>query len=177
LVRAFADGDMLNAIGRFEGIKFFPVRALFFDKTPRTNWNVSWHQDLSIPVADRLEAAGFSGWALKEGVWHVQPPPEILERMISVRLHLDDCGSENGPLRVIPGSHTEGRLDREAIARWRQRAPEQEITCRAGDVFLMRPLLLHASSKATRPQHRRVLHIEYAAESLPGELQWAAALD
>jgi len=92
--------------------------------------------------------------------------------MITVRLHLDDCGPEHGPLRVIPDSHREGRLDREAITRWRETVPTEEITCRAGDALLMRPLLLHASSKATRPKHRRVLHVEYAAEELPGGLEW-----
>lgn len=153
---------------------FFPVRALLFDKTPQTNWNVSWHQDLSIAVADRIGAEGFAGWSLKEGVWHVQPPAGILERMLTVRLHLDDCQAEHGPLRVIPGSHREGRLDGEAIAGLRERVPAQEICCRAGDALVMRPLLLHASSKATRPSRRRVLHVEFAAEDLPTGLRWAS---
>ena len=118
---------------------------------------------------------GFTGWALKKGVWHVQPPSEILERMITVRLHLNDCGREQGPLRLIPGSHREGRLDRDAIARWRATVPAEEITCGAGDALLMRPLLLHASAKAACPRHRRVLHVEYAAEELPGGLVWAVA--
>jgi ectoine hydroxylase-related dioxygenase (phytanoyl-CoA dioxygenase family) len=164
----------LEVVGAATGQPAFPVRALFFDKTPETNWNVSWHQDLSIAVAERYDAPGFTGWALKEGVWHVQPPAEILERMITVRLHLDDCESDSGPLRVIPGSHREGRLDRDAIERWRTAVPAYEIICAAGDVLLMRPLLLHASSKATRPLRRRVLHIEFAGDELPGDLNWEA---
>ncbi len=32
------------------------------------------------------------------------------------------------------------------------------------NVFLMRPLAVHASSKSKSNQSRRVLHIEYAAE-------------
>ncbi|MBI1177513.1 phytanoyl-CoA dioxygenase [bacterium] len=153
----------------------FPVRALLFDKTPQTNWNVSWHQDLSIAVRERHDVQGFTGWALKQGVWHAQPPAAFLERMITLRLHLDDCKSDNGPLRVIPGSHRDGRFDSEAIARWRSVVPAKEIICQAGDALLMRPLLLHASSRATRPSHRRVLHVEYAAFQLPAPLVWAFA--
>src|SRR5262245_7189469 len=77
----------------------FVVRGLFFDKTPRANWKVSWHQDLTIAVRVRIEAPGFGPWSLKAGVVHVQPPAEILERMATVRLHLDDCSESNGPLR------------------------------------------------------------------------------
>jgi hypothetical protein len=36
----------------------------------------------------------------------------------------------------------------------------------------MRPLLLHASSPAADPRHRRVIHLEFAAEPLPGGLEW-----
>ncbi len=36
----------------------------------------------------------------------------------------------------------------------------------------MRPLLLHASASGTNPGHRRVIHLEYAAVSLPGGLEW-----
>ena len=36
----------------------------------------------------------------------------------------------------------------------------------------MRPLLLHASASGTAPGHRRVVHLEYAAEPLPGGLEW-----
>jgi len=36
----------------------------------------------------------------------------------------------------------------------------------------MCPLILHASSKAVSPSHRRVIHIEYAGAELPGGLEW-----
>lgn len=36
----------------------FAVRALLFDKTPRANWKVAWHQDLTIAVRDRRDVAG-----------------------------------------------------------------------------------------------------------------------
>ncbi len=151
----------------------FPVRALWFDKTAEANWKVPWHQDLAIAVAERREASGFTGWSLKDGVPHVNPPAEILERMVTVRLHLDACGPDNGPLRVLPGSHRSGRLDAAGIARWREQTAAVECVLPRGGALLLRPLQLHASSVALRPDHRRVLHLEFAAAELPGGLRWA----
>jgi ectoine hydroxylase-related dioxygenase (phytanoyl-CoA dioxygenase family) len=153
-----------------------PVRALFFDKTPEANWPVLWHQDLTIAVAARHDQEGWGPWSLKAGIPHVEPPARLLAKMLTIRLHLDDCHADNGPLRVIPGSHALGRLSRERIQAMRQST--EEVTCVApeGSALLMCPLLLHASSPARTPQHRRVLHIEYAPEDLlPPPLRWAFA--
>ena len=89
----------------------FAVRGLFFDKTAKANWKVAWHQDLTIAVRDRREVDGFGPWSEKAGIPHVQPPVDLLGRMVAIRLHLDPCGPENGPLRVVPGSHAAGRID------------------------------------------------------------------
>lgn len=151
----------------------FPVRGLFFDKLPGANWEVSWHQDLSIAVAERLETPGFGGWSVKKGVVHVQPPASVLENMLTLRVHLDDCAADNGPLRVLRGSHRHGRVDDEQIARLRQECEEVTGIMPAGGVFLMRPLILHASSPAKNPRHRRVVHLEYAANPLPAPLRWS----
>ena len=150
----------------------FPVRALFFDKLAGANWQVGWHQDLSIAVTERVEVPGFAGWSVKQGVTHVQPPASVLENMLTLRVHLDNCGEDNGPLRVLRGSHRHGRLTDEQIEQW-QRSGES-VTCLVpkGGVLLMRPLLLHASAPAKNPRHRRVIHLEYAADLLPGGLQW-----
>ncbi len=155
------------------GSRAFPVRVLWFDKTPGANWKVPWHQDLAIAADGPRDVPGFSGWSVKDGVTHVHPPAAILDRMITVRLHLDACDADNGPLRVLPGSHREARLDPAAITRWR--AVVEPVECRVprGGAVVMRPLLLHASSMARRPGHRRVLHLEFAAEELPGGLRWA----
>ena len=154
------------------GTGAFPVRGLLFDKTPAANWKVSWHQDLAIAVRRRQEVPGFGGWSMKAGVTHVQPPSAILEQMLTVRIHLDDCGAENGPLQVLPGSHQAGRLEAAEIRTWRARAvPEPCLVARGGAV-LMRPLLLHASAPAQLPGHRRVVHLEFAAQPLPGGLEW-----
>ena len=153
----------------------FPVRGLLFDKTPEANWKVIWHQDLSIAVRERRDVAGFRAWSVKEDVPHVQPPAAILESMLTLRLHLDPCGMNNGPLRVIPGSHRFGRLSAEGIDEMRQRFAEVEVTAKPADVLLMRPLLLHASSSASAPGHRRVIHLEFASGPLPGGLEWHIA--
>jgi hypothetical protein len=150
----------------------FPVRAIYFDKTEDMNWKVTWHQDLTIAVRRRVDVPGFAPWSRKDGVVHVQPPVSVLERMVAIRLHLDDCSESNGPLRVIPGSHHAGRLSVPEISALVSREPEHLCTASRGDILALRPLVLHASSAATRPAHRRVLHVEYACDSLPGELEW-----
>ena len=150
------------------------VRGILFDKTPGANWKVAWHQDLSIAVKRRSDVAGFGPWSVKAGVHHVQPPVSVLENLLTVRLHLDDCGADNGPLKVLPGSHAHGVLDAAAVERWR--AGREPVSCEAaaGAAVVMRPLLLHASSSAARPGHRRVIHLEFAAGALPGGLEWDA---
>ncbi len=154
----------------------FPVRAIYFDKSPGKNWLVSWHQDLTLSVRDRAEVPGFGPWSNKDGIPHVQPPVEFLERMLTVRLHLDDAGEENGALRVVPGSHRLGRLSAKQIEEVRAREPDVLCAASADDVLLMRPLLLHASSRSTSSRHRRVLHIEYADFNLPSGLMWHEAV-
>lgn len=150
-----------------------PVRAIYFNKSSDSNWLVAWHQDLTICVQEKMDAEGFGPWSVKDDVPHVQPPIAMLENMITVRLHLDDADETNGALKVLPGSHTHGRLSAESIQRWRQETPEHLCTAHAGDALLMRPLLLHASGRSTSDRQRRVLHIEYAGYNLPSGMQWA----
>lgn len=149
----------------------FAVRGTLFDKNPAANWSLFWHQDSIITVREKRDVPGFSKWSQKAGVWHVEPPHDVFERMLTLRLHLDDCAHDNGPLRVLGGSHAGGWLDDE-IDQWKQRGRETVCVVPAGGVVAMRPLLLHASSASQLPRHRRVLHIEYAAEDLPGGLEW-----
>jgi ectoine hydroxylase-related dioxygenase (phytanoyl-CoA dioxygenase family) len=161
-----------RAVEAVLGPRCFAVRAILFDKTPEANWKVTWHQDLTIAVHQRRCVAGFTAWSEKEGVVHVQPPVTVLERMLAVRVHLDDCGPDSGPLRVLPGSHREGRLDAAAIDRWKARMPEVACVVGQSDLVLMRPLVLHASSAARVVGQRRVLHLEFAVDDLPGNLEW-----
>ena len=173
LVSSFAISPAITELLRQATVsEVFPVRAIFFDKNPDANWLVPWHQDLAIAVAKQIETPGFTGWSVKDGTVHVHPPEEILASMITLRLHLDDCDASNGALKVIAGSHLSGKIPTGEIAR---HAPaEKQIICEVpkGGALLMRPLILHASSPAASPRHRRVLHLEYATQKLPNGLEW-----
>lgn len=155
--------------------KPFPVRAIYFDKSAEINWLVSWHQDLTVAVRARADHPGFGPWSTKDGIPHVQPPDNVLEQMLTVRLHLDDADESNGALRVLPGSHRYGRLSAERIQALRREQVEVVCAVAAGDALFMRPLLLHASGRSTASRHRRVLHIDYASFALPAGLQWHEA--
>jgi ectoine hydroxylase-related dioxygenase (phytanoyl-CoA dioxygenase family) len=137
------------------------IQAIAFDKTPGTNWKVPWHQDLMFPFAEKVTSPGYELPSCKSGVHYARPPLDVLEELLAVRLHLDDCGVNNGPLRVSPGTHRLGLIPSSQAAP--QAASHGEVPCLAltGEVLLMRPLLLHASSQAASPAHRRVLHLVY----------------
>jgi ectoine hydroxylase-related dioxygenase (phytanoyl-CoA dioxygenase family) len=147
------------------------VRGLLFDKMPGANWKVAWHQDRSICVAERIEVPGYGPWSTKAGVVHVQPPTAVLENMLTLRLSLDACGPDNGPLRVLPGSHAHGLLSEQQIVALRAQGQPVACTLAAGGALLMRPLLLHSSSAAMSPNHRRDIHLEFAAGELAGGLR------
>jgi hypothetical protein len=149
----------------------FAVRALFFDKVPGANWSLFWHQDNVISTAERIEVPGYAGWSRKGDVWQVQPPADVLAKMVAVRVHLDDSDVMNGPLRVIPGSHRVGWID-DDLDDWKARVPEAVCTVACRGVVVMCPLILHASARSDAVDHRRVIHIEFAAEELPGRLDW-----
>ena len=169
LVRSEA---LRRSIDPVVGNNAFAVRGILFDKIPSANWKVAWHQDLTIEVHMRKDIAGFGPWSIKAGIPHVQPPIPILEQMLAVRFHLDDCRTENGPLRVIPGSHRYGKLTVDEMLDLKKRRGEKVLTVPRGGLILMKPLLVHASSPAIRPDHRRVIHLEFTAAELPDNLEW-----
>jgi hypothetical protein len=148
------------------------VRLTIFDKTPEANWKVPWHQDLTIAVRQRHDVPNFGPWTEKAGVPHVQPPLDILQHMLAIRAHLDDTPAHNGALRVLPGSHRHGRLSTHQLQTLKAQTAEHCCEMPAGGLLAMSPLLAHASSAATNPSRRRVLHYEYAAIDLPDPLDW-----
>lgn len=152
------------------------VQRTLFDKSPEKNWLVAYHQDLAIPVGEEGDANGYSGWSLKEGVHFVQPPLPVLESLVALRLHLDACGEADGPLRVLAGTHRAGRLEQGQAALLRAAHDEQVCVVGQGGAMLMRPLLLHASSKASGGRPRRVLHFLFGPPRLPGGVLWHRAV-
>ena len=151
------------------------VQCTLFEKRLDKNWLVALHQDLSIPVAERIDNDRCTGWSQKEGVLFVQPPTAVLEELVIVRVHLDDCNERNGALRVVPGSHRLGRLGPAQASQVREVRGECQVPVASGGVMLMRPLLLHASSKASIDSPRRVLHFVFGPPALPEGLRWPRA--
>jgi len=162
-VRTIASDDRLLAIAkRFLGSVAVPYRATLFEKSGRANWLVVWHQDTALPLEQRFSSPNWGPWSTKEGINYAHAPSSALERVIALRLHLDASSSSNGPLRVIPGSHLMGVLDDGAVFDHARKNESVECTVPIGGVIAMRPLIIHASSKAKVDAPRRVLHIEYA---------------
>lgn len=114
-------------------------------------------------MSERHDAAGWGPWSKKSGVTYAHAPGRVLERVIALRVHLDDSTADNGPLRVLPGSHNHGVLGDAQIHELSQRVTQVQCTVSTGGVIAMRPLLVHASSKATIEAPRRVVHLEYTA--------------
>ena len=149
------------------------VQCTYFEKSSDRNWLVAVHQDLSIPVATRIEAPGWGGWSTKEGSLFAQPPRAVLESLVALRVHLDHCGPEDGALRFVPGSHRLGVMDASQAVQMRDRFGEQLCTAEVGDVIVMKPLTLHASSKSRGVSRRRVLHFLFGPAGLPDGAEWA----
>jgi hypothetical protein len=149
-----------------------PVRAILFDKSRETNWSLAWHQDRTICVKERREVPGFGPWTVKSGMIHVEPPFDLLTRMVTLRAHLDDVPKSNSPLLIAPGSHRFGRIPADKIDEVVRRCGTRACMANAGDVWLYATPILHASEAASVPASRRVLQVDFAAEALPHGLEW-----
>ena len=145
------------------GMGAFPFKATLFDKSQGANWLVVWHQDTALPLRTRRDLPGWGPWSVKAGVLYAHAPAEALSRVVALRVHLDDSTSENGPLRVLPGTHRLGVLSDAQLHELSRTVASVECTVRKGGILAMRPLLVHSSSKASEPAPRRVLHVEYSA--------------
>lgn len=172
-IEEFSESETVkNLAKKFLGDKAKVVRAIYFDKNPDANWKVPWHQDLTISVKERRETEGFSAWTTKAKIRHVQPPIEILEKMVTLRFHLDDADETNGALKVIPKSHLSGRLSAAEIKSIREANESAICRVKQGDCLIMRPLILHSSSAGTKPKNRRLIHLEFSASNLPNGLEF-----
>jgi ectoine hydroxylase-related dioxygenase (phytanoyl-CoA dioxygenase family) len=61
-------------------------------------------------------------------------------------IHLDDTGEKNGALKVIPDSQNKRLSDEEIVLITQNCIPFNcEVNC--GSILLIKPLLLHSSSK------------------------------
>ncbi|MBS1777837.1 MAG: phytanoyl-CoA dioxygenase family protein [Bacteroidetes bacterium] len=163
VIRTLMDGD------------YFIVKSIYFDKPQTSNWYVAYHQDLTISVDKKLDITGYGPWTVKQNQFAVQPPIEILENIVTIRIHLDDTDGDNGALKVIPKSHAK-KIYRPENIDWNK---ETEVVCAVpkGGAMLMKPLLLHSSSRTTNNRARRVIHIEFSNKELPDGLEWSERLE
>ena len=153
------------------------VRAILFDKSPSANWSLGWHQDRTIAVVEQHAVAGFENWTVKQGIPHVEPPFGLIERMVTVRLHLDDVDADNAPLKIIPGSGALGRVAERDIGTIVRRRGSFPCLAGAGDAWLYRTAILHASDASSSSRRRRVLQVDYSADELPAPLRWHADIN
>ena len=147
------------------------VRMIAFQKNSQRNWFVPWHQDRTVALRVRHEANGFSRWTCKKGIPHAEAPVSLLDRMLTMRIHLDKTSLASGPLEVLPQTHTLGRLNRQQISTIAKTMKAKICTAEPGDVLLMKPLLVHRSMRTEAPE-RRVLHLEFSPDTLPSPLEW-----
>jgi len=167
--------NLKKLVSQLFGDNYFVVKSIYFDKPETSNWYVSYHQDLTISVDKKVELEKFGPWTTKQNQFAVQPPIDIMENIYTVRIHLDDTDENNGALRVIPKSHSK-KIYRPETIDWTK---ETETTCsvKKGGIMIMKPLILHSSSRTTNNKKRRVIHIEFSNQELPTELKWAERLN
>ena len=158
--------QLLALVCRALGPASFPFRATLFEKTPASNWLVVWHQDTALPLVERREISGWGPWSVKQGIPYAHAPASVLEQVLALRIHFDGSTPDNGPLRVLPGTHDRGILSDDAIHELSATVSAVECAVRKGGVVAMHPLVVHSSSKSRNGVPRRVLHIEYAASEL-----------
>ena len=157
------------------GENYFITKSIFFDKPEKSNWFVSYHQDLTISVNKKIEIENFENWTNKQNQFAVQPPKEILENNFTIRIHLDKTTKENGALKVLNKSHKKGIYRTENV----NIENETETICEVekGGIMIMKPLIFHASNKTTNNERRRVIHIEFSNQILPNELEWSEKMN
>ena len=151
-----------------------PVRVLAFDKTPDQNWGVPWHQDRVIAVKARHDVAGYGNWSHKAGVWHCEPPTEVWDKMLFVRLHLDPADEANGAMEIALGSHQRGLVSAANAAQFASDGQTEVCVAARGDVLVLKMLTLHRSRPAKDARPRRTYRVDFAALALPPPLHWAA---
>lgn len=157
---------LLRVAQQVLGREAFPFRATLFDKSPTANWLVVWHQDTALPLKERREVPGWGPWSVKDGVIYAHAPASALSQVLALRIHLDHSTAENGPLRVLPGTHTLGVLTDDQLHQLSENVEAVDCLVARGGLLAMRPLIVHASSKSRSETPRRVVHIEYAASPI-----------
>jgi hypothetical protein len=172
LRHGLSDGSVGRIARTILGPSAQPVRAVLFSKTPEMNWALGWHQDRTIAVRERIDVAGFTNWNTKAGAIHVEPPFNVIERMMTMRIHIDGAPENNAPLLIAPGSHLLGRIPEDEIEQAVERSGTYVCLADAGDIWVYRTAILHASKRSAIQGRRRVLQVDFTPEELPDGLEW-----
>ena len=173
LVAAWAREQWPTVVGELSTLAR-PISGMWFDKRPEANWRVPWHQDVHLPVTPCI-ADGWGPWSQKDGMPYVVAPEPWSSRRVALRLHLDACDENNGPLQIIPGSHRHGRLSAAQIDAVVANGAVITVIAQPGEVLILHPLLLHRSAPSRQPSHRRVVHVEWCDAPLPPGATWLDA--
>lgn len=168
--------ENLLEIVRFIDPNAFLTKAIYLDKPQTQNWAVGWHQDVPINVKEKIPTEGYASWTLKKGINSVCPPEEIVHSIFTLRIHIDDTSEQNGALKVIPGSHKQ-RFSDDEISTITSNSNPSVCELKSGGVHLMKPLILHSSPRSTTQKRRRVIHLEFSSNELPGDLEWLEKLE
>lgn len=147
------------------------VKSIYFDKPPKANWLVAWHQDLTISIKEKLEIQGFKNWLKKSTYFSVEPPQPYLDNIITLRIHLDNCTQENGALRVLANTHK--RIQKQKDLSTQVFDSVQTCEAKKGAILAMKPLIWHSSRRSENEAKRRIIHLEFSNLDLPENLDWA----
>lgn len=89
---------------------------------------------------------------------------------------LDDFTTENGALRVVPGSHRSGQRPQDVLADPERPHPDEVlVTGRAGDLVVMNSHLWHGGTANRTDRRRLALHAFYCRSDKPQQ-QYQKAL-
>ena len=164
--------QLISLVKQVLGDNAFPINAFVLDKTQDNNWGLDWHQDLKIPVKKKIETKGYDNWTVECGIPHTIPPKEILEKSLSVRVHLDDCFIENGTILIAPKSHKFGIFKDKAEIEKITASETLYCEIEKGGVMFITSLLLHKSPYSITSKKRRILQIDYVGTFLTNGLEW-----
>ncbi|PZU84958.1 MAG: phytanoyl-CoA dioxygenase [Chryseobacterium sp.] len=167
--------NIKKIINEIFGNDYFAVKSIYFDKPEKSNWYVSYHQDLTISVDKKVDLEGFGPWTTKQNQFAVQPPIDYLKNIFTIRIHLDDTDENNGALKVVPNSHSKEIYRPETID-WNIET-EEICSVNKGGVMIMKPLILHGSNRTVNNKKRRVIHIEFSNLELPNVLNWSERMN
>ena len=156
---------ILDVVEQLIGPDILVYNVTYLIKEAKTATHVSWHQDLTY-------------WGLSS------------DDQVSAWLALSDASAEAGCMRVIPGSHRQGRLDHivgeiddDNVLFQNQRVADidesQAVACplKPGQASLHHGWLLHASGPNQTGDRRIGLNVQYVAPhvrqtKLPGYSAW-----